>query len=306
MIFFSFIPFFFFFFFFFFRGRSCFPLSLGFRGSPEVGEKGTTRDGSTTPSSPYDMAIEIACRSDSCSRDSDAPAAPAAQNKRQSICGDHVVFFFFVEDLFRRRIGLPPRQVAGRAAGSGSGRVPGAKKRSESRTLGHRRRGRTFQCFVRVIIDWRKEHTQPALSTLSLHLSLLPPLTQSPRPRSPPRPSGASQSASGRPVPSATAAAAAVKKKKTPLLPQLRAGRRSSAPRPAPCHLPLLRLPPPLLRPCSGPLLSRSRRGSTRRASSSRGRSWRKKAWAAAEAALLLPLPLRAASLASAEEPRGS
>ena len=150
---------------------------------------------------------------------------------------------------------------------------------------------------LRSIIGWRKDATKLSTQT-SLSTSHSSPHT---RLRSPPRPSGASQSASGRPLPSA---AAAVKKeeKMRPLLPRLRAGRRSSAPRPAPCRL--LPLLPPLLRPCSAPLPSRSRRGSTPRALSSRGRSWRRTAF------LLLPLRLLAASPASAgeeeEEPRGA
>jgi len=119
---------------FFSSGTILFPsFSWGLsRLAEKPGKRETTRYGSATPSSPHSMAIEIVCLSDSCSSDGDAPAlAPAAaQNRRQSICGDHVVVFF-PEDLFRRRVGLPPRQVAGRAAGPGSGRVPGAKKGSE-------------------------------------------------------------------------------------------------------------------------------------------------------------------------------
>ena len=105
------------------------------------GEKESARHGSVTPPPPSGMAIETACRSSSSreswsSSHSDAPGAlaAAAQTRRgRRICGDLVVVVVVVvvDDHFRRRFGLPPRKVGGRAPGDGSGRVPGANKGSK-------------------------------------------------------------------------------------------------------------------------------------------------------------------------------
>ena len=247
-----------------FFGEILFP-SIWVSRSREPGKK--KRDGPVTSPSPSSMAIESSCSSESRRRSSshgDALDARAAREERRSIGGDLVVAVVD-DDLFCRRVGLPPCQVGGRAPGPGGRRVPGARAieiESVLQALKRKQRRKDFngdRSIDRERTTFQAaQPSRPFLLSLSLHLH---------RPRNPPRPSGASPSASGRRVPSK------VGKKEKLLLPRL-AGRRSSAPRPAPWPVPLLPRPtllppllPPLLllRPCSGPLRSRSRRGSTPR-----------------------------------------